>query len=364
MFKVIMTIKEFLVFVREGIYSLRFTVTLLTFIVLLFIIVQLCEVIYSFMQLKQPSLENDEYYPTEIITEDPNNSSKLSLKKGRRSNEDSIQLPSFNKETKERNYHIGIFDKKLLEMEKSSPLSASLILSNSLNRSRKQLEENSPKQSCIIKEQSTNEPSITTNDGSKKSSIITINSPSKEKICRSAEAILVLNENKWYTGTLSWSFRDPFRLFKNDQKFIIVKSILRQAFEKWSNSSGGALIFEDLSPMDRTSGNTGANFDVLFAKYAHGDKESFDGFGGIVAHSGYPVEGIIHFDASEYWSINGRTGLDLRYVALHEIGHALGLRHSNDPKAIMNPYYSDQLKKGFELGEDDILGIKKLYGTS
>ncbi|EFO27186.2 hypothetical protein LOAG_01292 [Loa loa] len=116
--------------------------------------------------------------------------------------------------------------------------------------------------------------------------------------------------------------------------------------------------------MDRTTGSTGANLDVLFAKYAHGDKESFDGFGGVVAHSGYPVEGIIHFDGSEYWSIDGHNGLDLRYVALHEIGHALGLRHSNDPKAIMHPYYSDQLKKGFELGEDDILGIRKLYGTS
>ncbi|KAL3994311.1 Matrixin family protein [Acanthocheilonema viteae] len=167
----------------------------------------------------------------------------------------------------------------------------------------------------------------------------------------------VLNKNKWYTGTLSWSFRDPFHLFKNDQKFAIVKNILRQAFEKWSNSSRGALIFKDLSPMDRTKGNIGANFDILFAKYAHGDKESFDGFGGIVAHSGYPVEGIIHFDGSEHWSIDGRTGLDLRYVALHEIGHALGLRHSNDPKAIMNPYYSDQLKEGFELGEDDILAM-------
>uniref|UniRef100_A0A915PZJ8 Peptidase metallopeptidase domain-containing protein n=1 Tax=Setaria digitata TaxID=48799 RepID=A0A915PZJ8_9BILA len=142
------------------------------------------------------------------------------------------------------------------------------------------------------------------------------------------------------------------------------RNVLRQAFEKWSNSSRGALAFKDLSPPDRTAGSVDANLDVLFAKYSHGDKESFDGFGGIVAHSGYPVEGIIHFDGSEFWSIDGRNGLDLRYVALHEIGHALGLRHSSDPKAIMHPYYSDQLKEGFELGEDDILGIRKLYGTS
>ncbi|MCP9261611.1 Matrix metalloproteinase-15 [Dirofilaria immitis] len=168
----------------------------------------------------------------------------------------------------------------------------------------------------------------------------------------------VLNEHKWYTTTLSWSFRDPFRLFKSDQKFLIVKNILRQAFEKWSNSSKGALIFKDLSPLDRTVESTSTDFDILFAKYAHGDKESFDGFGGIVAHSGYPLEGIIHFDGSEYWSIDGHNGLDLRYVALHEIGHALGLRHSNDPKAIMHPYYSDQLKESFELGEDDVLGIR------
>ncbi|KAK6102959.1 Matrixin family protein [Brugia pahangi] len=174
----------------------------------------------------------------------------------------------------------------------------------------------------------------------------------------------VLNEHKWSTGTLSWSFRDPFHLFKNDRKFVIVKNVLQQAFEKWSNSSRGALLFKDLSPSDRTTGTTDANFDVLFAKYAHGDKESFDGFGGIVAHSGYPIEGIIHFDGSEYWSIDGRNGLDLRYVALHEIGHALGLRHSNDPKAIMHPYYSDQLKEDFELAEDDIMGIRKLYGIS
>uniref|UniRef100_A0A1I8EQH0 ZnMc domain-containing protein n=1 Tax=Wuchereria bancrofti TaxID=6293 RepID=A0A1I8EQH0_WUCBA len=286
--------------------------------------------------------ENDEYGPTKIIMGDSNNSS------WRRDSEES----------RGRNYHKRAFDEKSMKMPKSSSFSTSFASSNPSNCSEKQLEENSLKRKYFeTKEQSsTNKFLSTTNEKIKgdESLKVTVYSPSEE----------ILNEHKWYTGTLSWSFRDPFHLFKNDRKFVIVKNVLQQAFEKWSNSSRGALIFKDLSPSDRTTGITDANFDVLFAKYAHGDKESFDGFGGIVAHSGYPVEGIIHFDGSEYWSINGRNGLDLRYVALHEIGHALGLRHSNDPKAIMHPYYSDQLKEDFELAEDDVMGIRKLYGTS
>lgn len=34
-----------------------------------------------------------------------------------------------------------------------------------------------------------------------------------------------------------------------------------------------------------------------------------------MAHSGYPMDGQIHFDASEIWSINGKKGVDLSYVS-------------------------------------------------
>nr|CRZ24817.1 Bm5891 [Brugia malayi] len=296
--------------------------------------------------------KDDEYGLTEIIMDDPNNSRKTSWRRDR-------QISSCSEENRgRRNDHKMTFDEKSMKISKLS--STSFASSNTSNCSEKQLEGNSLKRKYFeAKEQSTNKFSNTTNETIKGDESLkgTEYSPSEKKV------ILVLNEHKWYTGTLSWSFRDPFHLFKNDRKFVIVKNVLQQAFEKWSNSSRGALLFKDLSPSDRTTGTTDANFDVLFAKYAHGDKESFDGFGGIVAHSGYPIEGIIHFDGSEYWSIDGRNGLDLRYVALHEIGHALGLRHSNDPKAIMHPYYSDQLKD-FELAEDDIMGIRKLYGIS
>ena len=46
---------------------------------------------------------------------------------------------------------------------------------------------------------------------------------------------------------------------------------------------------------------------------------------------------------------------------MHEIGHALGLKHTKVKDSVMNPVY----KRGVfdRLGEDDIKGIVKLYGT-
>ena len=58
-------------------------------------------------------------------------------------------------------------------------------------------------------------------------------------------------------------------------------------------------------------------------------------------------------------SFGGRNGQSLRYVAVHEIGHALGLQHSNVQGAVMWP----TVKTGTPtLHQDDINGITSLYG--
>ena len=53
--------------------------------------------------------------------------------------------------------------------------------------------------------------------------------------------------------------------------------------------------------------------------------------------------------------------MDLFSVTVHELGHSLGLMHSNIPDAIMFPYYRGY-SKSIKLHGDDIAAIRKLYG--
>lgn len=94
-----------------------------------------------------------------------------------------------------------------------------------------------------------------------------------------------------------------------------------------------------------------------------------DGQWGTLAYAFYPGEtglsGDIHFDTAENWRVNPLQGTDLLEVATHEIGHALGLAHSQYRASIMAPtyagYYSG-LGTSF-LYTDDIRGIQALYGV-
>ena len=98
---------------------------------------------------------------------------------------------------------------------------------------------------------------------------------------------------------------------------------------------------------------------------------NIDGSRNVLAHAYYPysttdgLAGDIHFDSSETWKASPSGGFDLLEVAVHELGHALGLDHESTQTAIMNPYYGGRYSGSGSafLFQDDINGIQDIYGT-
>lgn len=147
-----------------------------------------------------------------------------------------------------------------------------------------------------------------------------------------------------------------------DMAWASERGIIGQAFGLWSNV---ARVFPHEVLDD---GGCVGNIRVWWGVGDHGDGFPFDGPSGVLAHAFYPppvnpgcIAGDIHFDDAETWVSPsfGGAGIDLCTVAAHEIGHAIGLRHSADPNALMYPFYTG--RRAY-LSYDDIRGILAIYG--
>lgn len=56
-------------------------------------------------------------------------------------------------------------------------------------------------------------------------------------------------------------------------------------------------------------------------------------------------------------------GVDFRSVAVHELGHSLGLAHSSAFSSIMFPYYKGP-EESRDLDYDDIMAMYELYSKN
>ena len=71
--------------------------------------------------------------------------------------------------------------------------------------------------------------------------------------------------------------------------------------------------------------------------------------------------GDVHVDDTEFWTIESFKGTNILQTMVHEIGHSLGLSHSDVRAAIMAPFYKGW-DPNMKLDKDDIKGIQALYG--
>ncbi len=82
--------------------------------------------------------------------------------------------------------------------------------------------------------------------------------------------------------------------------------------------------------------------------------------------SGGTITGDVHFDVTRTWADDptdtiADSDFDLFTVAVHELGHSLGLGHSTVSGSVMEPVYAGARRT---LMADDIAGIIALYGAA
>ncbi|HJR80768.1 MAG TPA: matrixin family metalloprotease [Anaerolineales bacterium] len=163
-----------------------------------------------------------------------------------------------------------------------------------------------------------------------------------------------------YRAISTWNKLDITYAFVNGTNQLegdVERDLIRRAFALWSGQT--ELTFSEAT-------ESTADIVIGWAVRDHGDGDPFDGLGDVLAHASFPNpydngQVFLHFDDDERWVDSDTRNVDLLTVAAHEIGHTLGLAHSNDPNALMFPSYSGPHRF---LDDDDIAGVQSLYGVA
>ncbi|TWX59566.1 matrixin family metalloprotease [Colwellia hornerae] len=156
---------------------------------------------------------------------------------------------------------------------------------------------------------------------------------------------------KYYFGTMT---TDNSLLAGNIHSAFLV------AFDAWSNATNNNLTFtETLFSGENNS------IDISFVNKVHGDNSNFGSR--VLAHAFYPddrnpaiIAGDLHMNDEGFsWEIGdslGSAAFDITRIAVHEIGHSIGIGHTQSGFSgnIMDPTISSRgLFSGLSAGDID-----------
>lgn len=156
---------------------------------------------------------------------------------------------------------------------------------------------------------------------------------------------------RWNTLNITYGFRN----FTQQLPTQAIRNAVAAAFSVW-NLAFPPFNFREVLMDDNPL------IVILFITGQHGDLD-FRGADGDLAHAFLPnssvLPGDIHFDNDERWSLDDPASFkDLMTVAIHEIGHSLGLIHSTNENAQMFATYRGLRR---ELHPEDVARIQNLY---
>jgi len=174
-----------------------------------------------------------------------------------------------------------------------------------------------------------------------------------ENACkRTTRQLFVVWEQAILVPEIFWHLADK----TPDMEGTKVIEAFRRAFAAWQ---------VPLSPIVFTSTSEQEKANILI-NFAHeGDADLPESFGGdeVLAYAYFPIDNYseMWFDESERWgSMSSSSRIDLFKVAVHELGHSLGLGHTNAAKDIMQPIYDPDTP--VRITDDSKAGINLLYG--
>ncbi|XP_014482175.1 PREDICTED: collagenase 3-like [Dinoponera quadriceps] len=169
--------------------------------------------------------------------------------------------------------------------------------------------------------------------------------------------------NIWPKKHLTWDFH-----FADEETM----KVMQAAFDLWAPNSSLSFKRISLNPDILLSYREGFHINID-KKITDMCPSPLDEPGGVLAHASFPngdedYVKEVHVDRAELWHVhisrNPPRTHSLLYVITHEIGHTLGLHHSEHQDSIMFVMAPGEIKFPIRLSLDDILHIQYPYGAN